>query len=248
MTLRFASAYSLTAGIGLKEGDLASLNGAVGNLNVAVSPGVYLQSIGFGWERNPLALSGTVGFSAGPSVAGKTAVSVKGTFKAKLADPLVFEVNGNAKLADKFSLGSVFMRYSSNGLFELGGKLDWDLDVAYVKGEVNGFVDGLDAAELEGQVHTCIRIPWAPDPCAGGGFIVSNLGIAACVDVYIGSVGVGYEWGGDFDLWWGSCDLGPWRPALPLRRPHRRRRTASSCAPGCRARPSPSKASAGRRT
>ncbi len=215
ITRRFASAYSLTAGIGLKDGDLASLNGAVGNLNVAVSPGVYLQSIGFGWERDPLALSGTVGFSAGPSVAGKTAVSVNGTFKAKLADPLVFEVKGTAKLADKFSLGNVFMRYSSNGLFELGGKLDWDLEVAYVKGEVNGFVDGLDAAELEGQVHACIRIPWAPDPCAGGGFIVSNLGIAACVDVYLGSVGVGYEWGGDFDLWWGSCDLGPWRPAYP---------------------------------
>jgi hypothetical protein len=215
LTLRFASAYSLTAGIGLKEGDLSSLSGAVGNLNAMVSPGVYLQSIGFGWERNPLALSGTVGFSAGPSVAGKTAVSVNGTFKAKLDDPLVFEVTGNAKLADQFSLGNVFMRYSSNGLFELGGKLNWDLDVAYVNGEVNGFVDGLDAAELEGMVHTCIRIPWAPDPCAGGGFIVSNIGIAACVDVYLGSVGIGYDWGGDFDLWWGSCDLGPWRPAYP---------------------------------
>ena len=213
ISVRFASPYSLTAGIGLKEGDLDFLKGAVGNLNVIVSPGVYLQSIGFGVERNPLTLSGTVGFSAGPSIAGKTAVSVNGTFKAKLADPLVFEVNGNAKLADKFSLGNVFMRYSSNGLFELGGKVDWDLDVAYVNGQVNGFVDGLRAAELEGMVHACIRIPWAPDPCAGGGFIVSNIGIAACIDVYIGSAGIGYEWGGDFDLWWGSCNLGPWRPA-----------------------------------
>jgi hypothetical protein len=213
LSLRFASPYSLTAGVGLKEGGLDFIKGAVGNLNVAVSPGVYLQSIGFGVERNPLALSGTVGFSAGPSVAGKTAVSVNGTFKAKLDDPMVFEVNGNAKLADKFSLGNVFMRYSSDGLFELGGKLNWDLEVAYVNGEVNGFVDGLQAAELEGKVHACIRIPWAPDPCAGGGFIVSNIGIAACVDVYIGSAGIGYEWGGDFDLWWGSCDLGPWRPA-----------------------------------
>lgn len=213
ISLRFASPYSLTAGVGLKDGGLDFIKGAVGNLNVAVSPGVYLQSIGFGVERSPLALSGTVGFSAGPSVAGKTAVSVNGTFKAKLDDPLVFEVNGNAKLADQFSLGNVFMRYSSDGLFELGGKLSWDLDVAYVNGEVNGFVDGLQAAELEGRVHACIRIPWAPDPCAGGGFIVSNIGIAACVDVYIGSAGIGYEWGGDFDLWWGSCDLGPWRPA-----------------------------------
>ncbi|MGH2974590.1 MAG: hypothetical protein ACRDLL_06960 [Solirubrobacterales bacterium] len=213
ISLRFASPYSLSAGIGLKEGDLDFIKGAVGNLNVVVSPGVYLQSIGFGVERNPLTLSGTVGFSAGPSVAGKTAVSVNGTFKAKLDDPLVFEVNGNAKLADKFSLGNVFMRYSSDGLFELGGKVDWDLDVAYVNGQVSGFVDGLQAADLEGMVHACIRIPWAPDPCAGGGFIVSNIGIAACVDVYIGSAGIGYEWGGDFDLWWGSCDLGPWRPA-----------------------------------
>jgi hypothetical protein len=215
LSLRFATSYSLTAGLGIKEGGLDFLKAAIGNINAAVSPGVYLQSIGFGLERNPLTLSGTVGFSAGPSVAGKTAVGVNGTFKAKLDDPLVFEVNGNAKLADQFSLGNVFLRYSSSGLFELGGKLNWDLDVAYVNGEVNGFVDGLKAAELEGMVHACIRIPWAPDPCAGGGFIVSNIGIGACVDVYLGSVGVGYEWGGDFDLWWGSCDLGPWRPAYP---------------------------------
>ena len=58
----------------------------------------------------------------------------------------------------------------------------------------------------------CIRI-FGPDPCAGAAFIISSIGVAACVDLALAEAGVGYEWGGDFDLFWGSCDLSPWRPA-----------------------------------
>jgi hypothetical protein len=213
ITLRFAKAYSLGAGFGLKDGGFDFLKGSVGGLNAAVSPGVFLQSIGFEVQRNPLSLAGDVGFSAGPQVAGEKAVTVNGGFKAVLDDPFVLELNGKAKLVDRFDLGEAFLRYSSDGLFELGGKVEWDMKVAYASGQVSGFVDGLDAASLEGSVRGCIRIKWAPDPCAGAALIASNIGIAACVDVILGSAGVGYDWGGDFDLWWGDCDLGPWRPA-----------------------------------
>ena len=213
LTLRFANSYSLGAGFGLKDGDFDFLKGSIGGLNAAVSPGVFLQSIGFEVNRNPLTLAGNVGFSAGPQIAGKKAVTVGGGFKAVLDDPFVLELNGRAKLADRYDIGEAFLRYSSDGLFELGGKIDWDLKVAYASGKVSGFVDGLDAASIEGSVRGCIRIKWAPDPCAGAAMIASNIGIAACVDVYLGSAGVGYDWGGDFDLFWGDCDLGPWRPA-----------------------------------
>ena len=213
LSLRFAKSYSLGAGFGLKDGGFDFLKGSVGGLNAAVSPGVFLQSIGFEVQRNPLSLVGDVGFSAGPQVAGKKAVTVNGGFKAVLDDPFVLELNGKAKLVDRFDLGEAFLRYSSDGLFELGGKVEWDMKVAYASGQVSGFVDGLDAASLEGSVRGCIRIKWAPDPCAGAALIASNIGIAACVDVILGSAGVGYDWGGEFDLWWGDCDLGPWRPA-----------------------------------
>ena len=213
LSLRFAKAYSIGAGFGLKNGDFDFLRGSLGGINAAVSPGVFLQSIGFEVERNPFTLAGNVVFSAGPQVAGKKAVTVGGGFKAVLDDPFVIELNGNAKLVDRFDLGEAFLRYSSDGLFELGGKVEWDLKVAYANGQVSGFVDGLDAASLEGSVRGCIRIKWAPDPCAGAALIASNIGIAACVDVILGSAGIGYEWGGEFDLFWGDCDLGPWRPA-----------------------------------
>jgi hypothetical protein len=132
-----------------------------------------------------------------------------------LDDPWVVELTGVAKLVNRFQLANAFIRYSSTGLFELGGDLDWDLEVAYVSGHVFGFVDGLDAASLEGSVRGCVSIPWAPDPCAGGKVIASSIGVAACIEVLYAEAGIGYFWGGDFDLFWGSCDLGRWRPAHP---------------------------------
>jgi hypothetical protein len=213
VVLRFASPYEFGGGFGIKDGDFNHLSGSIGNLNAQVGPGIFLQKIGFGVTRNPLKLEGTVGFSGGPSLAGKKAVTVDGGFKAVLADPWVVEVNGKAEIADRFELGEAFIRYTSTNLFQLGGKIDWDLGVGYVDGRVEGFVDGLRAASLEGSVRGCIKVKWLPDPCAGAGFIVSSIGIAACVDLTIVAGGIGYEWGGSFDLFGGSCDLGPWRPA-----------------------------------
>ena len=212
VVLRFANAYEVGAGFGLKDGGFDFARGSVGGLNVAVSPGIFLQRIGFEVHRDPFSLAGTVGFSGGPSVAGKQAVTVDGTFKAVLDDPWILEVSGKAKVAERFELGEAFLRYSSDGLFELGAKAQWNLSVAYINGSVSGFVDGFDAFDLEGSVRGCISVKYLPDPCAGAKFLVSNIGIAACIDLTIVSGGVGYYWGGDFDLFGGSCDLSPWRP------------------------------------
>ena len=73
-------------------------------------------------------------------------------------------------------------------------------------------MDGFNAFDVEGSVRGCIKIPVIPDPCASAALLVSNIGIAACVDLTIVSGGIGYNWGGDFDLFGGSCDLSPWRP------------------------------------
>ena len=205
VVLRFANAYEVGAGFGLRDGGFDFARGSVGALNVAVSPGIFLQRIGFEVRRNPFSLAGTVGFSGGPSVAGKQAVTVDGTFKAVLDDPWVLEVSGKAKVAERFELGEAFLRYTSGGLFELGGKAQWNLSVAYVNGSVSGFVDGrVNAFDLEGSVRGCISVKYLPDPCAGAKFLVSNIGIAACIDLTIVSGGVGYYWGGDFDLFGGS--------------------------------------------
>ena len=215
VVLRFSKPYEISAAFGLREGDFDFLRGSLTGLNVAVGPGIFLQRIGFGVTRDPLKLEGNARFSAGPQLFGVQLVSVDGVFTAVLDDPFVVDLTGVAKLVNRFELANAFVRYSSTGLFELGGDLDWDLEVASINGHVFGFVDGLDAASLEGSVRGCVSIPWAPDPCAGGKVIASSIGVAACLEVLYAEAGIGYFWGGDFDLFWGSCDLGRWRPAHP---------------------------------
>jgi hypothetical protein len=213
VVLKFSKPYEISAAFGLREGAFDYLRGSVTGLNVAVGPGVFLQRLGFGVTRDPLKLEGSARFSAGPQLLGVQLVSVDGVFTAVLDDPWVVDLTGVAKLVNRFTLANAFIRYSSTGLFELGGDLDWDVEVASLNGHVFGFVDGLDAASLEGSVRGCISIPWAPDPCAGGKVIASSIGVAACIEVLYAEAGIGYFWGGDFDLFWGSCDLGRWRPA-----------------------------------
>jgi len=212
--LMFAKNYSIGAGFGIKKGKFDFLTGSVGGINVPVGPGVFMQKIGFGVARDPFALTGIVGLSAGPSLAGEKAVTIDGELKAVLDDPFVVEAKGGAKLADRFKLADALVRYSSNGTFTIGGKAVWDLKVAKVTGKVNGFVDGTDAASLEGSVRGCIKVPVFSDPCAGAQMIASNIGVAACVDLSVVSGGIAYYWSGRADLFGGSCDLSPWRPSI----------------------------------
>jgi hypothetical protein len=121
-------------------------------LNTAIGAGVFLQGLGFEVDTNPLKLIGQLSLSAGPQVAGKTAVTFKGGMTAVLADPWIVEVDGSAKLADRFELGNAFLRLSSNGLFEIGGHVHWSLDVVYVDGSVSGWVAGLHDLDVAGAV------------------------------------------------------------------------------------------------
>ena len=217
LVLKLAKSYEVGAAFGLKQGDFDFLRASVAGLNTPVGTGVFLQRIGLAVQRDPLQIVGSAAFSAGPQIAGVQWVTVNGTFKAVLDDPFVIELSGNANLIEKyfgtrFQLASAFVRYTSTGLFEFSGDQNWDLKVAYANGHLGGFVDGLDAASVEGRERVCIRVPLIDDPCAGAAMIASSIGIAACVEASFIKAGVGYKWQGDFDLWWGSCDLGPWRP------------------------------------
>lgn len=214
-TLNFAKKLTIGAGFGIKNGDFDSLTASVSHINTAIGAGIYLQSLGFGLQRTPvLAISGSIGVSGGPSVAGKTAVSVGGTLKATLGDPFVIEVKGNAKLADKYSIGQAFLRYSSFGLFEFGGGVDWSFGPLGLKGGVEGWVAGVSAFDVEGSIEGCLHVDYLPDPCAGAKALVSSIGLAGCVQVYGYGVGAAASWSGDFDAFTG-CDLSPWRPQKP---------------------------------
>jgi len=213
VVLDFDDHLTVGAGFGIKQGHFAFLKGSVGNLNVAIATGVFLQGLAFEVATNPTTLKGQITLSAGPSIAGKTALSFDGSVTAVLADPWILEADGDAKLAEKLELGSAFLRFSSAGLFEFGGKAHWELSVVSIEGSVAGWVAGLHNFDVEGSVKGCVSL-YVYTPCAAAKALVSNLGIAACVEVLGEGVGVGSHWGEDFDAFTG-CDLGPWRPVKP---------------------------------
>jgi hypothetical protein len=215
LVLRTAKSLEVGAGFGIKNGGFDYLKGSLGNLNRPIGSGIFLQSIGFEVAESPLRLSGSIGVSAGPSVAAVNAVSVGGTLKATLADPFIVEIAGNAKVANRFKLGEAFVRYSSSGLFEFGAKADWDFWRLSLGGSVDGWVDGLQAFNVEGSLRACLDV-WGPDPCGSAKGILSSKGIAGCVGVYGYYVGAGATWNFDFDAFTG-CDLAPYREVKPAR-------------------------------
>jgi hypothetical protein len=217
VVLDFYDKLTVGAGYGIKNGDFNFLKGSVSNINTPIGLGVYLQGLGFEVDTNPTTLKGQIELSAGPQVAGKTAVSFNGAVTAVIADPWIIEVDGDAKLGGKYKLATAFLRYSSFGLFEFGGEVSWKFDPLYFNGSVTGWVAGLHNFDVEGSLHGCIDVPYLPDPCAGAKAIVSSIGLAACVEALGYGVGAGATWGGDFDAFTG-CDLSPWRPVRPTSR------------------------------
>ncbi len=212
--LAFDDKLTVGAGYGIKNGTFDFLKGSVSNINTLIGSGVYLQGLGFEFDTNPTTLKGQIELSAGPQVAGRTALSFDGGVTAVLADPWVLEVDGDAKLGGKYELASAFLRYSSFGLFEFGGQVNWKFDPLYFNGAVTGWVAGAHNFDVEGSVHGCVDVPYLPDPCAGAKALVSNIGLAACVEALGYGVGAGATWGGDFDAFTG-CDLSRWRPVRP---------------------------------
>jgi hypothetical protein len=164
-------------------------------------------------RRNPLQLVGSVGLSGGPTVRGVSAISVDGTLRAVLDDPFVVEVTGKAKVANKFELADALVRYTSTGLFEFGAKAKFDLWRLHLNGGVDGWVDGLRAFDVEGEVKACLDV-FGPDPCGDARLLFSSKGAAGCVGAYGYFVGAGATWDLDFDAFTG-CDLAPYREVKP---------------------------------
>ena len=140
---------------------------------------------------------------------------VGGKLEAVLADPFVAEISGNAKVANRFELGSAFVRYSSTGLFEFGANANWNIWRLGLNGSVSGWVDGLDAFNVEARSARA-STSGGPDPCGDARALLSSTGIAGCVGVYGYHVGAGATWDFDFDAFTG-CDLAPYRAVKPAR-------------------------------
>ena len=146
----------------------------------------------------------------GPQVAGHAAITINGSVSYTPGNIWVLEATGNAKLGGQFDLGNADVKYISNGTLMLKGSVDWNEDLAKVTGTISGWVEDTKAFDFEGGLQACVDVG-VGSLCADADGLVSNVGIATCVDLDVISGGIGYYWGGSFSAFSG-CDLSPWRP------------------------------------
>jgi hypothetical protein len=204
--------FGFTIGIGLKNGNLNYLKGGVTGLNVALVDGIFLQSIALSGGGSGVPWDGTIGLTAGPQVAGKSAVTITGNVIYTPGNMWTLEVTGNAKLGGTFKAANADVKYISDGTLELKAGVSMNAVIATLSGSINGWIQGTSAFDFEGSLQACVDV-WVGSLCAGANALVSNIGIAACINLDVVSGGVGYYWGGSFDAFSG-CDLSPWRPTM----------------------------------
>ena len=88
VVLKFDDNLTVGAGYGIKNNNFDFLKGSVDDINTPIGAGIYLQGIGFEIHTNPTKLVGSIELSAGPEVAGKTALSIDGSVTRRARRPM----------------------------------------------------------------------------------------------------------------------------------------------------------------
>ncbi|MBO9532091.1 MAG: hypothetical protein J7513_03845 [Solirubrobacteraceae bacterium] len=223
-------------------GQISSLGGFADNLgtSVPITNGVYLNRVGIGLCINPppFKLRGDVGVSVLP-INGKPTVAVNGYFlytDANGATPWSLELGGTVYvLGNQVGSGSLLIK--GNGAIDFNLKVGFSFSIISIEGGVNGWIEpAIKKFLVQGYLKGCIGVI-----CARADGLVSNLGLAACVDLgeikwwtlekdadwvwwawwrlhWVEHVtklkgGFGYTWSpSSLSLLGSSCDFGPWTP------------------------------------
>ena len=210
-TVVLPTPYSVevTAKLTLVDGQFSSGSVDVTGIGRHIANGIFLESIGFSVGTEPLVLTGTAGLTAGPVIDGHSAAKLVGSLSYTFADPDVIKVSGNLTIADDIQLAEGSMEYRSTGRLSVDGHLGFEKLGVGVAGDIEGWIDGADAFNIEGGVVVDADLFEI-----GGHAIVSSVGMAACgtLETWLGdvSLGVGYKWHQNPEFLSG-CDLGPYR-------------------------------------
>jgi hypothetical protein len=196
------------------DGEFVEGNLAVTAINKPLGAGVFLDSIGFGVKAEPFELNGSAAITAGPKVNDTAAATIAGELSYTFADPDIFKVGGTLRLVE-LDLASGSIEYVMPDKLNMEGKLEFDQMGITVTGELEGWIDGARAFNIEGSAAVQ-AFGW---DIASAKAVVSSVGMAACGSVWVPwevSIGVGYKWGEEPDFGKG-CDLGPYvQQPLPL--------------------------------
>jgi hypothetical protein len=205
----------LVSGHGVQFSGL-SLDGS--NLNIAIGPdGVFLQAIGGSLALDPLAIKGTIGITAGPELSfagGKYALlSLDDSFGySDENDANEYTMNGSATALNDISLGQFDAAFVPGQGFAASGQLGYQFGPVGVDARIAGWI-GHGQFDFDGDGRISL-------PLLGGDgqVVISSDGIAACASAKVlwhtFEAGLGYHWGGSFDVFSG-CNLAPYQIPAP---------------------------------
>lgn len=212
--------FELGVEISIAKGKFKSIYGSVDGLDVSLGEGIFLQRLRAGVGVDPLDLQGGMGISAGPKILGTELFSADGdlrvTFPSASAPYTLFQISAVTKLLDQFDLQRGVLRFATNGFFEARGGITRTVGgIGYFDADIGGwFTPG--KANLSGDAEAGIKILGTKYKLAGAHAVLSTRGVAACGEVPVIDVsgGLGYRWGGKFNVFTG-CDLGPYSEDRP---------------------------------
>lgn len=208
---RGPSSMKLTGELTLLNGKFKAASIEADEINQYIAYGVFLQRLKGGIELDPLALSGGIAFSAGPSIDGTALLRVDGDVRLSFGDPQEYSVDGSLKILDA-TIESGHVSYNTDGLFEFSGEVGFEHGDFKAKAGVEGWVDGTRAANARGYGE--FSVPGVSFSAEG---VVSSVGIAACRHGVGPDVGAGYRWSGhDLTIFASSCDIGPYEAQRSL--------------------------------
>ena len=208
--------------IAVVGGRFSEFTGDVGDLNRHIADGVFLQDIGVGFGLDPLKLAGSVGLTAGPRVAGISALGVGGGWAFRdaystynSATRISSTYPANLKLTGTvtvFSLPLAEMYASwyfwNTPWIELGGKVGVDFrsgstSIASIEASVDGMLKGT-TFRAEGSAVGKI----GGYTLASGYAMLTNKGVSACGSVFGQGAGAYMTWSNwSGGVYW-SCDYG----------------------------------------
>lgn len=199
------NSVDLEGSLTLRGGSFYAGSVIVSSIGQHIANGVFLESIGFEVETDPLKLTGTAQLTAGPVIDDQAAARLDGALSYTFADPEILRVSGDLDVVE-VRLADGAIEYLSSGRVNLEGHLGFEVLGIGVHGDLDGWIDGTKAFNIEGSASI-----GADDFSLAGTAVISDVGLAGCGTVFgVVSLGVGYKWreGADFLT---GCDLGPYR-------------------------------------
>lgn len=175
--------------------------------------GVFLQSIGADIVlAPPQSITGTASITAGPEIDNVAAISASGSMGYVFGNLGDFREQGTVTLLPGTAFSQAIngeLDYYTDGHITVSGNAGISIaGIALVKVAVSGWVDGTSAFSFTGTG----TVGFAGLGLSGNA-VISNVGIAACGDLFGYTAGFGYLWGGKVNIMGASCGIGPYTAA-----------------------------------